>query len=160
MRHVMFKEWVKEDFNFGVNIGRTKDDPYSKNFDVYKDKFDKEIEKLVNEYELKAGRKRYALEEVWEKCEKFHDSTKQWYDEGFEEEELWQNGIEEIDYTHLLAKNETFEVHRYTFKNRESFISINKQMNDVLPLGRVNGSRFIEKTRKEMNEEGGDTRKM
>ncbi|GJT77061.1 hypothetical protein Tco_1043786 [Tanacetum coccineum] len=25
---------VKEDFNFGVNIGRTKDDPYSRNFDV------------------------------------------------------------------------------------------------------------------------------
>ncbi|GJZ71718.1 phospholipase-like protein [Tanacetum coccineum] len=110
MRHVMFKEWVKEDFNFGVNIGRTKDDPYSRNFDVYKDEFDKEMEKLVNEYELKAGRKRYALEEVWEKCEKFHDSTKQWYDEGFEEEELWQNGIEEIDYTPPLAKNETFKV--------------------------------------------------
>ncbi|GJR63910.1 phospholipase-like protein [Tanacetum coccineum] len=43
MRCVMFKEWVKEDFNFGVNIGRTKDDLYSRNFDVYKDEFDKEI---------------------------------------------------------------------------------------------------------------------
>nr|GEV32728.1 hypothetical protein [Tanacetum cinerariifolium] len=119
----------------------------------------KNIANLVNEYELKAGRKRYALEEIWEKCEKFHDSTKQWYDEGFEEEELWQNGIEEIDYTPLLAKNETFEVHRYTFKNGKSFICITKQMNDVLPLGRVNGSKFIWKTRKEMDEEGGDTRK-
>ncbi|GJR05667.1 hypothetical protein Tco_0528651 [Tanacetum coccineum] len=108
---------------------------------------------------LKAGRKIYALEEVWEKCEKFHDSTKQWYDEGFEEEELWQNGIEEIDYTPLLAKNETFEVHCYTFKNGKTFISITKQMNDVLPLGRVNGSRFIEKTMKEIDEEGGATRK-
>ncbi|GJV39262.1 hypothetical protein Tco_1417702 [Tanacetum coccineum] len=104
--------------------------------------------------ELKAGRKIYALEEVWEKCEKFHDSTKQWYDKGFEEEELWQNGIEEIDYTPPLAKNETFKVCRYTFKNGKSFISITKQMNDVLPLGRVNGSRFIEKTRKEIDEEG------
>ncbi|GJT41310.1 RNA-directed DNA polymerase, eukaryota, reverse transcriptase zinc-binding domain protein [Tanacetum coccineum] len=109
--------------------------------------------------DLKAGRKRYALEEVWEKCEKCHDSTKQWYDEGFEEEELWQNGIEEIDYTPPLAKNETFKVHRYTFKNGKSFISITKQMNDVLPFGRVNGSRFIEKTRKEMDEEGGATSK-
>ncbi|GJZ61456.1 hypothetical protein Tco_0617593, partial [Tanacetum coccineum] len=84
--------------------------------------FDKEIEQLVNEYELKAGRKRYALEEVWGKCEKFHDSTKQWYDEGFEEEELWENRIEEIDYTPPLAKKETFEVHRYTFKNGKSFL--------------------------------------
>ncbi|GJY69176.1 hypothetical protein Tco_0472158 [Tanacetum coccineum] len=76
MRCVMFKEWVNKDFNFKVNIGRTKNDPYSRNFDVYKDEFDKEIEQLVNEYELKAGRKRYTLEEVWEKCENFHDSTK------------------------------------------------------------------------------------
>ncbi|GJX07324.1 phospholipase-like protein [Tanacetum coccineum] len=157
MRRVMFKEWVKE--YFGVNIGRTMDDPYSRNFDVYKDEFDKEIEHLVIEYELKVGRKRYALEEVWKKCETFHDSTKQWYDEGFEEDELWENGIEEIDYTPLLAKNENFEVHRYTFKNRKSFISITKQMTDVQPLGRVNGSRFIEKTMNEIDEKGGATRK-
>ncbi|GJY64721.1 hypothetical protein Tco_0466181 [Tanacetum coccineum] len=37
------------------------------------------------EIKLKAGRKRYALDEVWEKCEKFHDTTKLWYDKGFEE---------------------------------------------------------------------------
>ncbi|GKA25422.1 hypothetical protein Tco_0711531 [Tanacetum coccineum] len=115
--------------------------------------------KLENEYELKAGRKRYALDEVWEKCEKFHDTTKLWYDKGFEEEELWQNGIEEIDYTPLLVKSETFEVHRYTFKNRKSFISITKQMDDFLTLGRVNRSRFMEKTRKEMDEGMRTTRK-
>ncbi|GKF28588.1 hypothetical protein Tco_0094930, partial [Tanacetum coccineum] len=55
---------------------RTRDDPYSRRFDEYKEEFDNEIEQLVNEYELKAGRKRYALDEVWEKCEKFHDTTK------------------------------------------------------------------------------------
>ncbi|GJZ90213.1 phospholipase-like protein [Tanacetum coccineum] len=114
---------------------------------------------LVNKYELKAGRKRYALDEVWEKCEKFHDTTKLWYDKGFEEEELWQNKIEEIDYTPVLVKSETFEVYRYTFKNRKSFISKTKQMDDVLTLGRVNGSRFMEKTRKEMDEEKRTTRK-
>ncbi|GJW07479.1 hypothetical protein Tco_1569902 [Tanacetum coccineum] len=86
---MMFKEWEDEDVNFGVNIGRTKDDPYSRNFDVYKDEFDKEIEQLVNEYELKAGRKRYAIgRKYWEECENFHDSTKLWYDEGFEEEDF------------------------------------------------------------------------
>ncbi|GKD84492.1 hypothetical protein Tco_1355646 [Tanacetum coccineum] len=71
IRSMMFKEWEDEDVNFGVNIGRIKDDPYSRNFDVYKDEFDKEIEQLVNEYELKAGRKRYALEEVWENVKNF-----------------------------------------------------------------------------------------
>nr|GEU83734.1 phospholipase-like protein [Tanacetum cinerariifolium] len=148
MRSVMFKEWVKEHFNLGVNIRRTRKDPYSRNINLYKDEFDKEIKQLINEYKLKVGMKRYALEEVWEKCEKFHDSTKQWYDEGFEEKELWKNGIEEIDYIPPVAKNETFEVNCYTFKNGKSFISITIQMNDVLPLGRVNGSRFIKKLRR------------
>ncbi|GKE71295.1 hypothetical protein Tco_1529367, partial [Tanacetum coccineum] len=137
IKYEMFKEWIKENFNFEVDFGRTRDDPYSKRFDVYKEEFDNEIEQLVNEYELKARRKRYALDEVWEKCKKFHDTTKLWYDKGFDEEELWQNGIEDIDYTPPLVKSETFEVHRYTFKNRKSFISITKQMDDVLTLGRV-----------------------
>ncbi|GJT73919.1 putative reverse transcriptase domain-containing protein [Tanacetum coccineum] len=61
--------------------------------EVYNEDFDDDIKQLDNEYELKAGRKRYALEEVWEKCEKSHDSTKLWYVKGFEEEELWKNGI-------------------------------------------------------------------
>ncbi|GJX08064.1 hypothetical protein Tco_0195996 [Tanacetum coccineum] len=78
----------KENFDFEGNFERTRDNPYSRNFKVYKEEFDDEIKQLENEYELKAGRKRYALEEVWEKCEKFHDSTKLWYDKGFEEEEL------------------------------------------------------------------------
>ncbi|GJU18915.1 hypothetical protein Tco_1146881 [Tanacetum coccineum] len=89
----MFKEWIKENFNFEVDFGRTRDDSYSRRFDVYKEEFDNEIEQLKNEYELKAKRKRYALDEVWEKCEKFHDTTKLWYDKGFEEKELWQNRI-------------------------------------------------------------------
>ncbi|GKA12226.1 phospholipase-like protein [Tanacetum coccineum] len=101
LRDNLFKEWVKENFDFEGNFERTRDNPYSRNFEVYKEEFDDEIKQLENEYELKAGRKRYALEEVWDKCEKFHDSTKLWYDKGFEEEELWQNGIEETDYTPL-----------------------------------------------------------
>ncbi|GKC74148.1 phospholipase-like protein [Tanacetum coccineum] len=153
----MFKEWIKENFNFEVDFEKTHDDPYSRMFNVDKEEFDKEMEQLVNEYELKAGRKRYALEEVWDKCEKFHDTTKLWYDKGFEEEELWQNGIK--GYTPPLVKSETFEVHRYTFKNRRSFISITKQEGDVLSLGRGNMPRFMVKIRKEMDEEGETTRK-
>ncbi|GKC73142.1 phospholipase-like protein [Tanacetum coccineum] len=108
---------------FEVNVGWNKDDPYSRNFDVYKDEFNKEIEQCMKE--------------------------------GFEDEEIQQNGIEEMDYTPPLAKNETFKVHRYTFKNGKNFISITKRMDDILPLGRVNRAKFIEKTRIEMEEEGG-----
>nr|GEW06993.1 phospholipase-like protein [Tanacetum cinerariifolium] len=160
IKYEMYKEWIKDNFNFEVDFGMTRDDPYSRRFDVYKEEFDNEIEQLENEYELKAGRKRYTLDKVWEKCEKFHNTTKIWYDKGFEEEELCQNGIKEIDYTPPLVKRKTFEVHQYTFKNRKSFINITKQMDDVLTLGRVNGSRFIEKTRKEMEEGMRTTRKM
>ncbi|GJX51036.1 copia protein [Tanacetum coccineum] len=49
----MFKEWVKENFNFEVDFGKTRDDPYSRRFDVYKEKFDSEIEQLENEYDLR-----------------------------------------------------------------------------------------------------------
>ncbi|GKA13082.1 phospholipase-like protein [Tanacetum coccineum] len=79
IKYEIFKEWIKENFDF----------------------------ELENEYELKAGRKRYGLDKVWEKCEKFHDTTKLWYDKGFEEEELWQNGIEDIDYTPPLEEEKS-----------------------------------------------------
>ncbi|GKB03420.1 hypothetical protein Tco_0831563 [Tanacetum coccineum] len=80
------KEWAKENFDFEDNLERTRDDPYSRNFGIYKEEFENKIKHLENKYKLKAVRKKYTLEEVWEKCEKFHDSTKLWYDKGFEEE--------------------------------------------------------------------------
>ncbi|GJS64325.1 hypothetical protein Tco_0678889 [Tanacetum coccineum] len=82
-----YYEWVAQNYDFNVKSRRateTRDDPYSRRFDVYKQEFDNEIEQLENKYELKAGRKRYALDEVWEKCEKFHDTTKLLNEKGFE----------------------------------------------------------------------------
>ncbi|GKC27593.1 copia protein [Tanacetum coccineum] len=52
----------------------------------------------------------------WHVCKLVHIIF-EWYDEGFEEEELWKNGIEEIDYTPPVAKNETFEVHRFLYED-------------------------------------------
>ncbi|GJX21261.1 phospholipase-like protein [Tanacetum coccineum] len=118
----IFKEWVKENFNFEVDFGKTRDDPYSRRFDVYKEKFDSEIEQLANEYDLRVG---------------------------FEEEEQWESGIEKPCYTPPFVKSETFEVKRYSFKNKKSFVRITKQLDDAQPLGRVNGSRFMGMIRKE-----------
>ncbi|GKE83793.1 hypothetical protein Tco_1557535, partial [Tanacetum coccineum] len=56
-------------------------------FDVYKEKFDSEIEQLANEYDLKVGMTKYALDDIWEKCERFQDTACQWHDEGLEEDE-------------------------------------------------------------------------
>ncbi|GJU91688.1 hypothetical protein Tco_1304111 [Tanacetum coccineum] len=77
-----------------------------------------------------------------------------WYDEGFEEEERWESGIEKTDYEPPFVDIETFKIKRYSFKGGRSFICIAKQLDDALPLGRVNGSRFIGMIRKEMDEEG------
>ncbi|GJZ06440.1 hypothetical protein Tco_0540233 [Tanacetum coccineum] len=111
-----------------------KDDPYSRRFDEYKEEFANEIEQLANEYDLRGGKKIYALDDVWEKCEKFHDTAYPWHNEGLEEEEQWESGIEKIDYKPPL-------------------------LDDALPLGRFNGSRFMGMIRKEMDEKGRTIRK-
>nr|GEV30390.1 uncharacterized mitochondrial protein AtMg00810-like [Tanacetum cinerariifolium] len=68
----------------------TRDDLYSRRFDEYKEKFDSEIEQLANEYDLRVGRKKYALDDIWEKCEKFQDTAYRWHDEGFEEDKQFR----------------------------------------------------------------------
>nr|GEW37034.1 RNA-directed DNA polymerase, eukaryota, reverse transcriptase zinc-binding domain protein [Tanacetum cinerariifolium] len=87
-----------DSFDVEVDFGKTRDDPYSTRFNEYKEEFDNKIKQLPNEYDLRVGRKRYALDDVWEKCEKFHDTAYQWHDEGFKEEGQWESGIEKIDY--------------------------------------------------------------
>ncbi|GJZ18337.1 phospholipase-like protein [Tanacetum coccineum] len=82
------------------------------------------------------------------KDEVYKEIEQLWYDEGFEEEKLWQNGIEEIDYTPPLAKNETFEVHRYTFKNGKS--SLYKKVEFEVPLTRIH---VVERGNEVENEE-------
>ncbi|GKC02612.1 phospholipase-like protein [Tanacetum coccineum] len=77
----MPKPW-EPSFNEGM-----RDNPYSRMFDEYKKTFDYEVEQLANKYNLRIGKKGYALDDVWEKCEKFHRGTiYPWHDEGFEEE--------------------------------------------------------------------------
>ncbi|GJW68716.1 copia protein [Tanacetum coccineum] len=43
-------------------------------FDEYTEVFDK-IEQLGNEYDLRIGKKGYALDDVWDKCKKFHGGS-------------------------------------------------------------------------------------
>ncbi|GJX79933.1 hypothetical protein Tco_0328082 [Tanacetum coccineum] len=69
---IVLNEWVLDSFNIEADYGRTRDDPYSRRFDEYKKAFNNEVEQLANEYDLRIGKKGYALDEVWGKCEKFH----------------------------------------------------------------------------------------
>ncbi|GJY75076.1 hypothetical protein Tco_0479507 [Tanacetum coccineum] len=65
-----------------------------------------------------------------------------------------KGGIEKTDYKPPFVKIETFEVKRYSFKRGKSFVCITKQLDEALPLGRANGSRFMGIIRKEMNMDG------
>ncbi|GJS34469.1 hypothetical protein Tco_0532851 [Tanacetum coccineum] len=96
IRNEVHNEWVTDSFDVEVDFGKIRDDPYST---------------------------RYAQDDVWEKCEKFHDTTYQWYNEGFEEEEEWESGIKKTDYEPPFVKSETFEVKRYSFKNGKRSLS-------------------------------------
>nr|GEU61576.1 hypothetical protein [Tanacetum cinerariifolium] len=100
------------------------------------------------------GKKGYALYDVCEKCEKFHgDTLYPWHDEGSEEKERWESGIEKTNYEPPFVDIETFKIKKYSFDRRRSFIFITKQLDDALPLGRANMSRFIGMIGEEMDKE-------
>ncbi|GJR76627.1 hypothetical protein Tco_0088992 [Tanacetum coccineum] len=91
------------------------------------------------------GRRGYVLDDVWEKCEQYHDGViHAWHDERFEEDELWKSDIKKTDYELPFVNIETFNIKRYSFKGGRSFICITKQLDDALPLGRANRLRFME----------------
>ncbi|GJU10396.1 phospholipase-like protein [Tanacetum coccineum] len=87
----IIQEATVDSFDVEIDFGKTLNDPYSRRFDEYKENFDSEIEQLANEYDLR-------------------DTECQWHDEGFEEEEEWESGIEKTCYTPPFVKSETFEV--------------------------------------------------
>ncbi|GJV08341.1 hypothetical protein Tco_1345997 [Tanacetum coccineum] len=86
--------------------------------------FDNEIEQLANEYNLRMGKKGYALDDVWENA---------------------KNSMA-VHYTHGTMTD-----------SRKK--SDKRVLDDALPLGRANRSRFMGTIRKEIDEEGGSHNK-
>ncbi|GJS30729.1 hypothetical protein Tco_0491349 [Tanacetum coccineum] len=83
---------------------------------------------LVNECELRIGKKGYILEDIWEKCEHVHGGTLySWHDDGFEEEERWESGLDDKYYDLPQVCIETFEVKRYSFEEGRRFVCVTKQ---------------------------------
>ncbi|GJV19763.1 reverse transcriptase domain-containing protein [Tanacetum coccineum] len=78
----------------------------------------------------------------------------------YEESGNWDNrspnleheemGIEDEDYHPPEVQVETFEVKKYSFEGRQSFVCVSKDLDNVLSLGRKNGSKFKEMIRKEV----------
>ncbi|GJT79023.1 phospholipase-like protein [Tanacetum coccineum] len=85
------------------------------------------------------------------KCQQNYKKTNvAWHDEGYEEDEMWRSGDEKTDYDPPYVNVKTFEVKKYSFKGGRSFICITDRGDEALPLGRVNGARFIAMIRKEL----------
>ncbi|GKC56470.1 reverse transcriptase domain-containing protein, partial [Tanacetum coccineum] len=129
-QEIVFNEWILDNFNVEEEYAKEFRNPYSRRFDEYKRVFNNEVENLSNEYTLRIGKK------------------------GYEEEELWRSGDEKTDYEPPFVDVKTFEVKKYSFKREQSFISITKQDDDALPLGRVNRARFKAMIKKELKDKG------
>ncbi|GJS83352.1 hypothetical protein Tco_0749893 [Tanacetum coccineum] len=66
VQNAVLNEWVLDSVDIEADYGRTRDDPYSRRFDEYKKTFDNKVEMLANEYDLRIGKKGYALDEYGE----------------------------------------------------------------------------------------------
>ncbi|GJX43395.1 reverse transcriptase domain-containing protein [Tanacetum coccineum] len=135
-REIISNEWILDNFDVEGEYAKEIGNLYSRRFDEYKRVFDNEVENLSNEYTLRVGKKGYVMDDVWKKCEQYHRKIiNSWHDIGFEEEKLWRSGDEKTDYEPPFVDIKTFEVNKYSFKRRQSFICITKQDDDALPLG-------------------------
>ncbi|GJV87572.1 hypothetical protein Tco_1531510 [Tanacetum coccineum] len=150
-REVIFNEWILDSYDVKKEYANKIGNPYSRRFDEYNRVFNNEIEHLSNEYILRIEKKGYILDNVWEKCQQNYKKTDEaWHDEGYEEDEIWQSGDEKTDYDPPYVNVKTFEVKKYYFNEGRSFICITDREDEALPLRRVNGARFKDMIRNEL----------
>ncbi|GKE77980.1 hypothetical protein Tco_1544100 [Tanacetum coccineum] len=64
-----------------------------RSLDDYKWKFNLEIDKLADEYELGIRKKGNILDNIWEYCNKVHNINYEWHNYEFENEECEEIGI-------------------------------------------------------------------
>ncbi|GJT43069.1 hypothetical protein Tco_0951784 [Tanacetum coccineum] len=150
-REFIFNKWILDSYDVEEEYAREIGDPYTRRFDEYNRVLKNEIGHLLNEYILRIGKKRYVLDDVWEKCQQNYKKTNEaWHDEAYEEDEMLRIGDEKTDYNLPYVNIETFEVKKYSFKGGRSFICITDHKDEALPLRRVNGARFKAMIRKEL----------
>ncbi|GJT11408.1 reverse transcriptase domain-containing protein [Tanacetum coccineum] len=134
----------------GVEIYRESKTGNLRSFDDYKWEFNLEIDKLADEYALGIGKKGHILDHVWKYCNQVHNKNYEWHNYEFENEECEKIGIEDKDYHPPEVQVETFKVKKYSLKGGQSFICVTKDLDNTLPLGRKNGSKFKEMIRMEI----------
>ncbi|GJZ62637.1 hypothetical protein Tco_0618774 [Tanacetum coccineum] len=137
----LLKLWLIDYFQ---DKSRIVKNPLSRSFYDYKWVFNLEIDQLADKYELGIGEKGHMLDKIWE-------YRYWWHDHGFEEEERNEMGIEIEKYDPPKVQVETFKVRKYSFKGGQKIVCVTKKVDNALPLGRRNGSRFKEIIRKEFD---------
>nr|GEY44134.1 RNA-directed DNA polymerase, eukaryota, reverse transcriptase zinc-binding domain protein [Tanacetum cinerariifolium] len=94
-----------------------------------------EIDQLADEYKLGIGKKGHMLNDIWENYKKVQgDNTYWWHDYGLEKIEILKSGLNMKEYAPPKVHVETFEVKRHSFDTGQSFICVNKEKGDTLPL--------------------------
>ncbi|GJX11975.1 hypothetical protein Tco_0201834 [Tanacetum coccineum] len=95
----IFNKWILDSYDVEEEYAREIGNPYSRRFNEFNRVFNNEIKHLSNEYIIRIGKKGYVLDDVWEKCQQNYKKTNEaWYDEGYEEDEMWRSGDEKTDY--------------------------------------------------------------
>ncbi|GJW94633.1 hypothetical protein Tco_0174305 [Tanacetum coccineum] len=119
-REFIFNERILDSYDVEEEYAREIGDPYSRRFNEYNRVFNNEFEHLSNEYILRIRKKGYVLDDVWEKCQQHYKKTN----------EAWHDEAYEED--------------------EMCFICITDREDEALPLGRMNGARFKDMIRKEL----------
>ncbi|GJX15325.1 zinc knuckle CX2CX4HX4C containing protein [Tanacetum coccineum] len=147
VRKDLLRLWVIDRFTEASDPDKN---PLERCLDEYKWLFHSEIEELADEYEIKIGEKGQILKDIWENVKERCKNKDLWYDYWYEDEEKTKLGNK--DYNPPMVHIETFEVTKYKFDNRCSFICVSGENNETLSLGRKNGSRFRKMIMEEMEE--------
>ena len=148
----VFVEWMIDSYSEESDAQEEYDDPFERSFEKFKLEFEREVLKILDEYELKIGVKAYMLQDIWEKCEKtFKKGRKFGHEVKLEALEVHGCQLEGNRYDPPEIKVETFKVHKYTIDGVGSFISIDKKIDKQLPVGRMNGEKFRILIREEMH---------
>ncbi|GKD81660.1 hypothetical protein Tco_1348499 [Tanacetum coccineum] len=136
VRRDLFSSWVIDRFTKALDPDK---DPLERCLDEYKWVFHREIEQLGDEYQIKIEEKWKILDEIWTKCRRARGKNKDWwYDYWYEDEEKMELGDE--DYNPPIVHTETFEVTKYKFNNRCSFINVSSKNNETLSFGKEKDS--------------------
>ncbi|GJY48681.1 reverse transcriptase domain-containing protein [Tanacetum coccineum] len=147
VKKALLKLWLIDCFQDNSAI---VNNPTHRSFDDYKWEFNLEIDKLADEYEVGIGKKGHILNNIWEYCNQVHNKNYGWHNYEFENEECEEIGIEDEDYHPPEVQVETFKVKKYPVEGGQSFICVTKDLDNILPLGRKNGSKFKEMIRNEV----------